>query len=119
MTLELGAVTFDARHPHELARFWAALLDTTWRAGRDRPEVGVVPSVDGRPTFFFLPVPEPKTAKNRCHVDLHTADLDAEVERALGLGATGVSEHDEAGRWVVLADPEGNEFCLVHDPGLG
>jgi predicted enzyme related to lactoylglutathione lyase len=118
VTLELGAVTFDAEDPHELASFWAALLETTWRAGHDLPEVAVVPGAEARPTFFFLPVPEAKTAKNRCHVDLHTAELDEQVGRACRLGAVRVAEHDHAGRWVVLADPEGNEFCIVHDPAL-
>jgi predicted enzyme related to lactoylglutathione lyase len=118
MKLQLGAVTFDARDPHALADFWAALLETTWRPGRDLPEVGVVPAAPGRPAFMFLPVPEPKTAKNRCHPDLHTDDVSAQVQRACALGATRVSEHEASGHWVVLTDPEGNEFCIVDDPDL-
>jgi predicted enzyme related to lactoylglutathione lyase len=61
-------------------------------------------------------VPEGKQGKNRMHLDIETADVDGEVERLLALGATRAptdSEHEEHGmRWVVLADPEGNEFCV-------
>ena len=63
------------------------------------------------PRFLFQRVPEGKTAKNRMHLDLRTG-LDA-VDRLVGLGATRVREHnDQTGHWVVLLDPEGNEFCV-------
>jgi hypothetical protein len=65
--------------------------------------------------MLFLPVPEAKTAKNRCHLDLHTATLDEDLVRLESLGATVVEHHHEAGRWVVLHDVEDNEFCLVED----
>jgi predicted enzyme related to lactoylglutathione lyase len=114
----LGALTFDAGNPGELASFWAALLGRTARPGRTIPGVWVVEPRHEEPVPLFLPVPEPKSAKNRCHPDLHTAQLDADVARAVGLGATAGATHDEAGRWVVLADPEGNEFCLVQDDAV-
>jgi len=67
---------------------------------------------------LFLTVPDAKEAKNRLHLDLGTADLDAEVERILGLGAALVHrrrEHEVS--WATLTDPEGNEFCVaLHDP---
>ena len=86
----VGALTFDAADAVRLAGFWAAVLG--------------------------LPVPEPKTAKNRCHPDLHTDDLTRELNRVRALGAEEVERHDgPAGRWVVLRDVEGNEFCLVQD----
>ena len=65
------------------------------------------------PRFMFIKVPEPKTAKNRVHLDLGTTELDAEVRRVLDLGATLVGHRDEYGiRWSTFTDPEGNEFCV-------
>jgi predicted enzyme related to lactoylglutathione lyase len=113
--MELGALTFDARDPQRLAAFWAELWETTSRPARILPGAAVIDAAEGRPAMIFLPVPEPKTAKNRFHADLHTSDLTARVERAVAAGATIVAEHDEAGRWVVLTDVEGNEFCIVED----
>ncbi|MFN2503420.1 MAG: VOC family protein, partial [Acidimicrobiales bacterium] len=71
------------------------------------------------PRFMFVMVPEPKTAKNRVHLDLGSVDLDTEVERVLGLGATLVGRYQEWGAtWVTFTDPEGNEFCIgLHAPG--
>ena len=69
------------------------------------------------PRFMFLKVPEPKAAKNRVHLDLGTADLDAEVARALELGATLVVHRQEYGiTWSTFTDPEGNEFCIGLHP---
>jgi len=66
--------------------------------------------------MMFLAVPEPRQGKNRLHLDLVATDLSAEVDRAVGLGATKVAEFDEYGtRWVTLTDPEGNVF----DIGVG
>ena len=81
------------------------------RAGADEEEA-LRPG--GR--VLFVRVPEPKTVKNRVHLDLHppAGTRDAEVERLTGLGARVLYEHDEMdGRWVTLADPEGNEFCIA------
>lgn len=72
----------------------------------------------GSLALLFLAVPEPKTAKNRVHLDLECDDRRAEVARLVDLGATHVADHDEWGiSWSVLLDPEGNEFCLAatHD----
>ena len=69
------------------------------------------------PGFMFIKVPEPKSAKNRLHLDLGTADLDAEVQRVLALGATLVGHRDEYGMtWSTFTDPEGNEFCIGLHP---
>jgi predicted enzyme related to lactoylglutathione lyase len=67
---------------------------------------------------MFIKVPEPKSAKNRVHLDLGTADLDAEVQRVLALGAALVGHRDEYGiTWSTFTDPEGNEFCIgLHPP---
>jgi len=114
--MHLGAVTFDAHDPATLARFWAEL--TGGEVIEIRNEVAVRLSDDAAtPLLLFLEVPESKTAKNRVHPDLHTDDLEGEVARALGLGATEVERHQQLSRWVVLRDPEGNEFCIVQPPG--
>ena len=68
----------------------------------------------GEPAWSFYAVPEPKTVKNRVHVDLDVADLAVTVDRLVALGATKVGEFEEFGfRWTTLADPEGNEFDVV------
>ncbi len=115
---------FDCAHPASLARFWAAVLDEYAVApydeaelarlrskGIDDPEddpVVVVEAASGARLLFVL-VPEPKTAKNRVHLDLTCADTDAEVARLVALGASVVARYEG---WVTLADPAGNEFCV-------
>ena len=115
--LEIHEITFDARDPHALAGFWAALLEREIRPG-DMPQddsVLVAPA-PGQPGLLFLRVPEGKTAKNRIHFDLWPTSTrrDQQVERAAGLGAVVLDDRrrgDGTG-WVVFADPEGNEFCI-------
>lgn len=119
MPLNLRVLTFDAVDPARLAQFWAEVLD--WTATVVRDEVAVLPPGDadsGTPYLLFLPVPEAKGAKNRCHPDLHTTDLDAEAERVVAIGAIELARHREHSRWAVFADPEGNEFCIVEPPTL-
>jgi hypothetical protein len=112
----------DAVEPARLARFWAAALG--WEiAVEDDGVVDVWPHEYRYPDpvalpLVFLPVPEAKTVKNRIHLDLATesvAHQAAEVERLLGLGATPADIGQGDVPWVVLADPEGNEFCVL-DP---
>jgi predicted enzyme related to lactoylglutathione lyase len=103
----------DADDPAAQARFWAAVLD--YEIVYEAPDEVVIAKDDHTyPGLIFVPVPEPKTAKNRLHIDLNPDDRDAEVERIIGLGATqvDVGQGDEVS-WVVLADPEGNEFCVL------
>ena len=70
------------------------------------------------PTWMFVRVPEPKTAKNRMHLDVMTLDPEAEIARLVELGATRVADMEEFGyEWTVMADPEGNEFCLARALG--
>ncbi len=118
MGLTLRTITFDAREPARLAEFWAGALG--WIVENVRGEVAVEPSAEDPwdVHLLFLTVPEGKTAKNRCHPDLHTDDLDREITRLVGLGATEISRHADVSRWAVLHDPEGNEFCVVQ-PGAG
>lgn len=115
--LEIHEITFDAVDPHGLAQFWATLLGREVRPG-DMPadDSVLVGERAGQPGLLFLRVPESKSAKNRVHFDLWptAASRDGQVERALTLGATLSADRrrpDGAG-WVVLADPEGNEFCI-------
>jgi catechol 2,3-dioxygenase-like lactoylglutathione lyase family enzyme len=119
MTSSFRNVTVDCRDPVALARFWAAVLG--WNVYfDDDPEVLVAPSYppSGGPTMLFIPVPEPRTVKNRVHVDLMPTDRtrDEEIARLVDLGATLVEDHrDKSGEglgWMWLADPEGNDFCV-------
>ena len=103
----------------DLARteaFWAAALGYE-RRGSAAQYVALRPA-DGAPGPHLLlqQVAEPKVTKNRMHLDLVVDDMEGEVERLVGLGATRLRDEpfDEVGhRWVALADPEGNEFCVV------
>jgi hypothetical protein len=124
-------VVFDCRHPASLARFWAAALDDYEVAPYDEAElarlrgIGIDDPEDdptvlvaapggGGPRLFFQLVPEPRTVKNRVHLDLRSAEVDAELDRLSALGALVLAEYDSH---VVLADPEGNEFCLSRRAG--
>ena len=130
-------ITFDAADPPSLATFWAVALGyieqppppgfDSWEAFAEKNDMpgdaddyGALVDPDGEgPRIFFQKVPEPKTAKNRMHLDLHVSDQggiaarDAHVERLVAAGATRGAEYDELGaKWVVMQDPEGNEFCV-------
>ncbi len=113
MALRLYHVVIDARDPWTLARFWAAVLDQDVLF--EDHELAIV-GADERsfPGLCFIQVPEAKTIKNRLHIDLDPDDHDAEVERVVRLGAVRVDVGQDAEvSWVVLADPEGNEFCVL------
>lgn len=106
-------IVVDSRDPATLGRWWAEALG--FRVVYEAPdEVAIAKDDDTYPGLVFVPVPEQKSLKNRLHIDLAPDDRDAEVERLLRLGAT----HADVGQgedktWVVLADPEGNEFCVL------
>jgi hypothetical protein len=130
-------ITFDCADPPTLSEFWAAALGyrqdwqwddatTAWmrEGGLDAAAVGgrcAISDPEGvRPRLFFQRVTERKLAKNRLHLDLHVGNdnLDAEAQRLVQLGATvaHVAQHKfgplPEERWIVMRDPEGNEFCL-------
>jgi predicted enzyme related to lactoylglutathione lyase len=112
MALEWEQVIIDSSDPGSLGRWWADVLG--WVVVTDDPdEFEIRATPDRLPGLLFVPVDEPKTVKNRLHVDLRPDDQDAEVARVLGLGAThaDVGQGDET--WIVLRDPEGNEFCVL------
>jgi len=114
MSSQVFAVSFDARDARAAASFWAAALGRTVADGADSDNAAVNadPAVPGS-RISFHQVPESKTVKNRMHFDLITADLDAEVTRLTGLGATRLNEINAHRHWVTLADPEGNEFDVI------
>lgn len=116
MALRLLSITVDADDPTHLAGFWAGV--TGYEVSMATENVARLEG-DGSlgPGYMFIKVPEGKTAKNRMHVDLGSADLDAEIARVVGLGATLKGRHEEYGiTWATLGDPEGNEFCIAQHP---
>jgi Glyoxalase-like domain len=103
-------VTFDCADAVVVARFWAAALGTDMDEDSTSDKAFVEAAGWGGPNMWFNRVPEPKTAKNRLHLDLRApATIEAEVDRLVGLGATVVRADDGL---TVMADPEGNEFCV-------
>ncbi|MFK4066802.1 VOC family protein [Streptomyces sp. NPDC029674] len=116
MVSELQNVAVDCADAYGLARFWSAATGHPLHP-EDRPgDVETQVMLPTGPLLYFQQVPEPKTGKNRLHLCLRPRTTrDAEVERLLGLGATFVSDHREPDGtgWAVLADPEGNEFCVL------
>jgi predicted enzyme related to lactoylglutathione lyase len=112
MSLVWEQVIIDANDPMALGRWWATALG--WVVVDEDPdEFEIRPAAEQLPGLLFAVVPEKKSIKNRLHLDFRPDDRDAEVERLVGLGAThaDVGQGDES--WVVLADPEGNEFCVL------
>lgn len=127
-------VTFDADHPESLARFWALALGyvkqpppagfDTWEAfavAHQIPEeewgrVAALVDPDGTgPRIFFHQVPEGKTVKNRVHLDVNVGEdrIEEQVAALIAAGAAEIDRKAELGsRWVVMRDPEGNEFCV-------
>jgi hypothetical protein len=105
------AVVVDATDPARLARWWAEVLD--YRVANESPDEVVIEG-DGGPSLVFVTVPEAKSVKNRLHLDLNPDDQASEVERLVNMGARHVDvTQGEKATWVVLADPEGNEFCVL------
>jgi len=116
-------LVIDCRHPASLARFWASVLDDHAVAPYDAAELerlrakGITAPEDdptvlllGTPRIWFQLVPESKTVKNRMHLDLRADHPEPELQRLQDLGATVIERFEH---WVQLADPEGNEFCLM------
>ena len=127
MTADVAAPTprLGRLHPHNVVidvadhdvvvPFWEAALGWTVHRISDQ-FVGLRAPVDEQVGFdiLFQKVPEPKVAKNRAHIDFDADDMDAEVARLVGLGGTVRDQHSlGAFRWPIVADPEGNEFCVT------
>ncbi|KUO04977.1 VOC family protein [Streptomyces caeruleatus] len=113
MALEWEQVVVDSADPAALGRWWAEALG--WVVLNDSAEeFEIRPEPDRMPGLIFGPVPEGKTVKNRLHLDFRPEDQDAEVTRLLALGARHADVGQSGGEpWVTLADPEGNEFCVL------
>lgn len=118
MSLRLQAVSVDSTDPRVPAAFWEQALG--WRRTYEVDDEIVLEPAEGSPEdgvspdLLFLKVPEGKSVKNRLHLDLRPTDRDAEVARLEGLGATQVSVGQGPDvTWVVMADPDGNEFCVL------
>ena len=118
--LRIQCITIDCIDPRRVAEFWAAALE--WKITESDDVEVVIELLDGSPEvgripdILFLKNPDKKQVKNRLHLDLRPLDQDAEVARLEALGATrieiGQSDYAET-TWVVMADPEGNEFCVL------
>jgi len=120
MTLTFSGAVFDSADPALVAEFWAQALGWSGRESGERGEAVVYPhegeTVLGPPSLVFQPVPEGKEVKNRVHLDFGSTDQAADVARLEGLGAQRVDVGQGDGRsFVVMADVEGNEFCVLGD----
>jgi predicted enzyme related to lactoylglutathione lyase len=116
MTLRLGEVVIDCADHEVVVPFWLAAMGEYRRVDVNEQYVAVAPEIPalGRPAILFQKVPEAKAVKNRVHLDLRGESMAAEVARLVDLGATVIAERSLGDdiRWTVMADPEGNEFCV-------
>ena len=111
----MGADVVDSRDPAALGRWWRDALG--WVVVNDDPEeFEIRPAADRLPGLLFVRSPRAEDVKNRLHLDFRPDDRDAEVERLLGARGQRVDIGQGEQTWVVLADPEGNEFCVLSSP---
>jgi hypothetical protein len=117
--LKIANVTFDCENPTRVAEFWSTALG--YKVEHVSDDVSMASHPEGiRPNLLFLKVPEPRSAKNRMHMDVEADDREAEIERLIGLGATRGDTHTVAEwalTWTVMRDPEGNELCVAQTAG--
>jgi catechol 2,3-dioxygenase-like lactoylglutathione lyase family enzyme len=112
-TATVGTVMLDCSNPDVLVEFWGQVLGIEEKA-RYPNFVWMSRMSDGGPALAFQVVPEKKSVKNRMHLDLTVEDREAFAEFVLSLGGNRVADHEVEGfHWTVMADPEGNEFCIV------
>lgn len=123
--LKIQCITIDCHNPTALAQFWAEALG--WKIGEEATEneayieskLGPT-NIDGYPDLLFIKTPDKKSVKNRMHIDLRPEHQMQEIERLEKIGATRIEigqSSDLNTTWVVMADPEGNEFCLLKARG--
>lgn len=111
MSISIYGTSFDAADPAAIAAFWAEALGRTVNPGATSESASLAASEGSNESLImFHRVPEPKTLKNRLHLDLIAADFDTELARLLKLGAATLATFEH---WTTLADPEGNEFDLI------
>jgi len=120
MNVTIENICFDCADAYTLGQFWSQVLGLPLADDDFAGDPAASIRLPSGQTLYFLGVPEPKTVKNRVHLCLRPQTTrDGELERLLGLGATIVDDRRELtedGGWAVLADPEGNEFCLLRSP---
>ena len=117
MGVRFTELCVDCSDPHALADFWSRVLDYKITES-DEDSVEISGPEGSGPTLLFITVPEGKQVKNRLHIDVSPTEgeQEAEVERILGLGARKIDIGQGDVSWVVMADPEGNEFCVLSSP---
>ena len=111
--MSIGFV-LDCTDPDGLAQFWSSALDYV-NVGAAGVYLALIPNGRPGPKLLLQRVDEPKSVKNRMHVDLEVSDIESEATRLVALGATRVSEgpcSEHGSTWILMADPEGNEFCV-------
>lgn len=115
MACRFAELIIDCSDPRLVADFWRQVLDYEEVVDEDDEGVELKGPEGSGPVLYFLRVPEPKTVKDRLHIDVSPTDRsrDEEVERILALGARRIDVGQGEQTWVVLADPEGNEFCVL------
>jgi len=118
MAVRFTELVVDANDVEALASFWSAVLGWEQRPPDDEGDIELVAPDGSLPTILFARVPEPKTVKDRLHIDVSPTGSDqaTELRRLLDLGARQVDIGQGDVSWIVLADPEGNEFCLLRTP---
>ncbi len=112
MGLRFDEICIDAHDATALGTWWATVLGWPHEIDDDG-DLRLHPPPGAGPDWIFLAVPDEKVVKNRIHLDFKPDDQQAEVERVIGLGARHVDIGQGEPSWVVLADPEGNEFCIL------
>ena len=126
MTSRISHTSFDAADAYQQSLFWSQVLD--FIEDPDDPnepghEECLITSRDGRELLLFIAVPDAKQVKNRVHLDLRPVDgtREQEVQRVLALGASFLADHrrPDGSGWITLADPEGNEFCILSKEPAG
>jgi predicted enzyme related to lactoylglutathione lyase len=112
-------LVLDCRDPEALAEFWTGALGYV-NVGEAGAYVVLFPDDRPGPKLLLQHVPEPKTVKNRMHLDIDANDIEAEATRLEALGARRLAReqmHEHGSRWILMADPEGNEFCVCDGGG--
>ena len=120
MGCRISHTTFDCRDAFAISTFWKKVLgygDVPGDPNEPGHEECMIVGPPGEPTLLFIEVPEGKQVKNRVHLDLEPTDgrRDDEIDRVIALGATPLHDlrKEDGSGWLVLADPEGNEFCIL------
>ena len=116
MTAKVTAVMHDTDDLDGAISFWTTVLGLEVKY-KDERYAFLSDLSDGGPHLAFQQVPEPKEGKNRLHLDMKVDDRDAFAEWIVELGGSLIKEHEQSGFvWIVMADPQGNEFCIYEKP---